>query len=246
LVEAVNQTQQGVGRGRSHTWSGYWAGKRSQQQPGSGTVQPPIPAAGNWMAVPSRADRSPGPLMHPVEGPEGGPGERTEGGSGNSTGSGSGYCTGSGSGYCTGSGSEYCTGSGSEYCTGSGPGYCTGGHPGYRTPGDPGGCGRFWSIFLGMRQLGLFFRLTWSSHICKLWSPRRAWILARKTSRGTLDARRRRQDAGWLGTRAQFPDGLGTQSRFLGGIGLCPAPVTGRFVRLRRCRPSRPGRRASG
>jgi hypothetical protein len=65
-----------------------------------------------------------------------------------------------------------------------------------------GGSGRFWPIFLRMRGLGLFFGLTERSHSCILESPVELGILARETSRGTPDARRRRQDAGWLRTRA--------------------------------------------
>jgi hypothetical protein len=103
----------------------------------SGTVQPPIPAAGNWMAVPSRRARA--PLMPPVEGPGGRPGERTEGGSGECPEGGSGECPEDGPGERTEDGPGDSTPDGPGDGTGDGPRDGTGGHPGYRTPGDPGG-----------------------------------------------------------------------------------------------------------
>jgi hypothetical protein len=157
------------------------------------------------MAVPSRAARSPGPLMPPVEGPGGGPGERTEGGSGERTEDGPGERTEDGPGDSTPDGPGDSTPDGPGDGTGDGPRDGPGGHPGYRTPGDPGGVGRFWYIFLIMRWLGPVFGLTESSHSCILGMPVGLGILARETSR--RDARRRRQDAGWLGTRAGM--GLG-------------------------------------
>jgi hypothetical protein len=169
--------------------------------------------------------------MPPVERPGGGPGERTEGGSGECTEDGPGECTEDGPGERTEDGPGDGTPDGPGDGTGDGPRDGTGGHPGYRTPGDPGGCGRFWYIFLIMRWLGPFFRLTWSSHICKLGPPRKTWILARETSRGTPDARRRRQDAGWLG-RA-WDTWLGTRPELSNNsvmslaLRLCPSQLGG-------------------
>jgi hypothetical protein len=139
------------------------AGARS-----SGTVQPPIPEAGNWMAVPSRVTGTTDPLMPPVECPGGGPGERTEGGPGHSTGDGSGYCTGGGSGERSEDGPGDSTPDGPGDGTPDGPGYGTGDGPGYRTPGDPGGVWSVSPIFLWGRWLSSLFCLTRSCHIVTL------------------------------------------------------------------------------